>query len=213
MLACMDMTLSSDPAPTPAWRVVLRPLISLGGWRAVTHHLLGLPLGTAYFTWFVTSISLGLGLAITLIGIPVLTVALASVRPLLAVERGLANALLDAKIAPLRVAPHAEGWLARLKAYWTEATTWRGLAYLLARFPIGLATFIVAVVTFSVALYLIAAPVVAPIDALEFGFWEPDTVLEGLALLPLGLALLVASGWISEGMAVVSRELARLAVR
>ena len=213
MLACMDMTLSSDPAPTPAWRVVLRPLISLGGWRAVTHHLLGLPLGTAYFTWFVTSISLGLGLAITLIGIPILTVALASVRPLLAVERGLANALLDAKIAPLGVAPHAEGWLARLKSYWTEATTWRGLAYLLARFPIGLATFIVAVVTFSVALYLIAAPVVAPIDALEFGFWEPDTVLEGLALLPLGLALLVASGWISEGMAVVSRELARLAVR
>ena len=53
----------------------------------------------------------------------------------------------------------------------------------------------------------------APIDALELGFWEPDTVLEGLALLPLGLLLLVTSAWISEGMAVVSRELAGLAVR
>lgn len=213
MLAGMDTTLSSDPAPTPAWRTVLGPLISLRGWRAVTHHLLGLPLGTAYFIWFVTSISLGLGLAITLIGIPILTVALASVRPLLAVERGLANALLDAKIAPLGLAPRAEGWLGRLKAYWTEATTWRGIAYLVARFPVGLATFIVTVVTFSVALYLIAAPVAAPIDGVELGFWEPDTVLEGLALLPPGLVLLVASGWISEGMAVVSRELARLAAR
>lgn len=150
---------------------------------------------------------------ITLIGIPILTLALASVRPLLAVERGLANALLDAEITPLGLAPRAEGWLGRLKAYWTDATTWRGIAYLVARFPVGLATFIVTVVTFSVALYLIAAPVVAPIDALELGFWEPDTVLEGLALLPLGLLLLVASAWISEGMAVVSRELARLAVR
>jgi hypothetical protein len=209
----MDTTLRSDPAPDPVWRVVLRPLITLRGWRAVTHHLLGLPLGTAYFTWFVTSISLGLGLAVTLIGIPILTAALASVRPLLGVERGLANALLDAEIAPLGLAPRGEGWLGRFKAYWTDATSWRGVAYLVARFPIGLATFVVAVVTFSVALFLIAAPITAPIDTVELGFWEPDTVLEGLALVPLGLVLLVASGWISEGMALVSRELARRVVR
>ena len=209
----MDTTLSSDPAPTPAWRAVLRPLISLRGWRAVTHHLLGLPLGMAYFTWFVTSISLGLGLAITLIGIPILTLALASVRPLLAVERGLANALLDAEIAPLGLAPRAEGWLGRLKAYWTDATTWRGIAYLVARFPVGLATFIVTVVTFSVALYLIAAPVVAPIDALELGFWEPDTVLEGLAFVPFGVVALFTAGWISEGLAAMSRGLIQITVR
>jgi hypothetical protein len=209
----MDTTLSSDPVPNPAWRAVLRPLISLRGWRAVTHHLLGLPLGVAYFTWLVTSISLGLGLAITLLGIPILTAALASVRLLLAVERGLANALLDAEIAPLGLAPRGEGWFGRLKAYWTDATSWRGVAYLLARFPLGLATFIVVTTTFSTAIYLIAAPVVAPIDAMNLGFWEPDSVLDGLALLPLGLVLLVASAWISEGMAVASRKLARLAVR
>jgi Putative sensor len=209
----MDTIVTSDPAPGPGWRAALRPLITLRGWRAVTHHLLGLPLGVAYFTWLVTSISLGLGLLITLIGIPILTAALASVRPLLAVERRLANTLLDAEIAPLGLAPRAESRLDRFKAYWTDATSWRGVAYLLARFPVGLATFIVATVTFSTALYLIAAPVVAPLDAIDFGFWEPDSVLDGLALLPLGLVLLVASAWISEGMAIVSRELARLAVR
>jgi Putative sensor len=209
----MDTILTPDPAPTPAWRTVLRPLIDLRGWQALSHHLLGLPLGIAYFTWFVTTISLGLGLAITLIGIPILTAALASVRPLLTLERGLANALLGAEIAPLGLAPHGEGWFGRLKAYWTDATSWRGSAYLVARFPIGLGTFIVTTVTFSTALFLIAAPVLAPLDALDFGFWEPDTVLEGLPLVPLGLVVLVASGWISEGMAVLSRELARLAVR
>jgi hypothetical protein len=34
-------------------------------------------------------------------------------------------------------------------------------------------------------------------------------VLQGLALLPLGLVLLVAAGRISEGMAEMSRALAR----
>jgi hypothetical protein len=36
----------------------------------------------AYFTWLVTGLSLGLGLAITLVGIPLLTLVFATVRPL-----------------------------------------------------------------------------------------------------------------------------------
>src|SRR3954463_14476236 len=90
----MDTTLSSEPP----WRVALRPLITARGWTAVTHHLLGLPLGVAYFTWLVTGLALGLGLAITLVGIPLLTLVFATVRPLLAVERGLSNALLGTSI-------------------------------------------------------------------------------------------------------------------
>ena len=66
---------------------------------------------------------------------------------------------------------------------------------------------------YATALYLIAAPVVAPFDAIELGFWEPDTVLDGLALLPLGLVLLLASAWISEGMAALSRVFARWGAR
>jgi hypothetical protein len=34
---------------------------------------------------------------------------------------------------------------------------------------------------------------VAPFDPLELGIWEPDTVLEGLALVPLGATVLLAS--------------------
>ena len=34
----MDTTLTQVPAPTPAWRAVLRPLISSGGYRALTHN-------------------------------------------------------------------------------------------------------------------------------------------------------------------------------
>ena len=66
---------------------------------------------------------------------------------------------------------------------------------------------------YGVALGLVAAPLLAPLDALDLGVWEPSTVPEGLALLPLGLMLLLASAWISEGMAAGSRALARWGAR
>jgi hypothetical protein len=205
----MDTTLTPDPA----WRVALRPLITARGWTSLTHHLLGLPLGTAYFIWLVTGLSTGIGLAITIVGIPLLTLVLAATRPLLMFERGLANTLLGTQLAPVAVAPRADGWFARLKAYWTDGTTWRGVGYLLARFPIGIATFVIAVTAYSVALWCLAAPLLAPLEAMDLGFWEPDTVLEGLAFVPFGLVALFTAGWISEGMAAMSRALIRATVR
>jgi putative sensor protein len=205
----MDTAIS----PTPAWRSLVEPLVTTRAYRALTHHLLGLPLGTAYFTWFVSALALGLGLAVTLIGIPILTLTLASVRPLLAGERALANYLLDADVPKAPLAPSGEGWWGRFKAYWTDSASWRGMAYLFARFPIGIATFTVAVTAYAVALGLIAAPLLAPLGALDLGFWDPSTVPEGLALMPLGVVTLIAAVWISEAMAAGSRALARWGAR
>lgn len=205
----MDTTLEPDSS----WRVALRPFITPRGWTQLTHHLLGLPLGTAYFIWLVTGLSTGLGLAITIVGIPLLTLVLAATRPLLMFERGLANALLGTNLRPVAVAPTGEGLFGRFKAYWTDGTTWRGVGYLLARFPVGLVTFTVAVTAYSVALWCLAAPLLAPLDAMDLGFWEPDTVLEGLVFWPFGVVALFAAGWISEGMAAMSRALVRATVR
>ena len=138
---------------------------------------------------------------------------LAATRPLLMFERGLANALLGTSLPPVAVAPKGEGWFGRLKAYWTDGMTWRGVGYLLTRFPVGLATFVVAVTTYSVALWFLAAPLLAPLGAMDFGFWEPDTLLEGLAFLPFGVVALFTAGWISEGMAATSRGLIKATVR
>jgi hypothetical protein len=202
----MDTTIS----PT---RSLLEPLTTTRGYRALTHHLLGLPLGIAYFTWLVTGLAVGLGLAVTLAGIPILTLVFATVRPLLAGERLLANALLDANVPAAALAPEGDGWWGRFKAYWTDSATWRGMAYLLVRFPVGTAAFSVVVSAYGAALMLIAAPLLAPLDGIELGIWEPTTVLEGLALLPLGLALLVVAAWISEAVAAGSRALARWGAR
>jgi putative sensor protein len=205
----MDTTLEPDSI----WRTAFKPLITARGWTQLTHHLLGLPLGTAYFVWIVTGLSLGAGLLITLLGIPILTLVLANVRPLLMAERGLANALLGSNLPPVAIAPRGDGWLGRLKAYWTDGTTWRGLLYLLLRFPIGMFTFIVAVTAYSVAGWALAAPLLAPLDAMDLGFWEPDTLIEGLAFVPFGVLALFTAGWISEGMAAMSRALVRWGAR
>jgi hypothetical protein len=206
----MDTTLDTG---TSSWRVALRPLTTARGWTTLTHHLLGLPLGIVYFTWLVTGLATGLGLAVTIVGIPILTLVLATVRPLQEGERAMANALLGTDIPAAGLAPQGEGLWGRFKAYWTDSRTWRGVGYLLARFPVGTFTFSVAVAAYSTALWLIAAPLLAPLNTMDFGFWEPDTVLDGLALFPAGVLLLVAAGWISEGMAEMSRALARWGAR
>ena len=201
----MDTTLTHPPAR----RGLIAPLTDPRTYTALTHHLLGLPLGIAYFTWIVSGLATGAGLAITLVGIPILTLVLATVRPLVAAERRMANGLLDARIPEPPHGPPAGGLLARAKAHWTDRATWRGLAYLLARFPAGTATFSVAVGAHSAALYALAAPIVAPFDTIDLGVWQADGAVEGLALVPLGLVLLLAAAWISRAMAGLSRRLAR----
>ena len=91
--------------------------------------------------------------------------------------------------------------------------TWRGVGYLLARFPIGIATFMISVTAFSVALWCLAARWLAPLEAMDLGFWEPDTVLEGLAFVPFGVVAPFTAGWISEGMAAMSRGVIKATVR
>jgi hypothetical protein len=208
----MDTTL----APTSGWlRAAVRPLTTARGGTTLLHHLLGLPLGIVYLTWLVTGLSLGAGLAITLVGLPILTLVLASVRPLLAAERGMANRLLGAGIPGAPLTPGGAGVLDRAKAYWTDCASWRGIAYLLARFPAGLATFTVATTAFGAAAVLLAAPLLVPLDgdAWNLGAWHVDTLVEGLALVPAGMLTLVAAGWISEGMGRLSSELARWGAR
>lgn len=209
MLWSMDTTLS----PPPAWRALLRPLTTVRGYLVLTHHLVSFPLALAYFVWFACGLSVGLGLAITLLGIPILTGVLATVRPLLAVERALASWLLGMRFPAAALAPRGRGVARRLYAYWTDRPTWRGLGYLLVRFPAATLAFSLVVGAYGAALQLIAAPLVMPLAPIDLGFWYADSVLEGLAVLPLGLMLLVAASWTSEGLGVLSREVARWGAR
>ncbi len=75
---------------------LLGPYAELRTWRAFAYLLLGLPLGIIEFTFIVTGMSLGIGMIITIVGIPILIGVLYLARGLATMERELASSLLDA---------------------------------------------------------------------------------------------------------------------
>jgi hypothetical protein len=84
-------------------------------WRELGHVLLSLPISILLFTYAVTMVSLGAGLLVTFLGVPVLAAALAGCRGFGALERMRARALLDLDVAepePLRMKkPGAMAWM------------------------------------------------------------------------------------------------------
>jgi len=76
-----------------------RELLNPCTYGGIAYLLLALPLGLAEFTFLVTTIALGAGLAITLIGIPILIAAVYASRWIAQLERRLIAALTGRVIA------------------------------------------------------------------------------------------------------------------
>ena len=79
---------------------------------------------------------------------------------LAALERQLAIRLLGAEVPPMLPAPApAEvGVWRRLRAFLANPVTWKGMGYLAIKFPLGLASFVLLVVSLAVAGALLATP-------------------------------------------------------
>jgi two-component system, OmpR family, phosphate regulon sensor histidine kinase PhoR len=122
--------------------------------------LLAFPLGTLYFVVIVTGLSTGVGLAIVMVGFPILLVTLLGWLLFGRIERELAIHLLGAQIRPMSVpdSVRRSGWQRLLKTL-GDSVTWKTLVYLLLEFPFGVFSFTLAVVliTFSIALILYPA--------------------------------------------------------
>ena len=115
-------------------------------WREFGYVLLGLPIGVLMFVYAVTMLSLGAGLLVTFLGIPVLAAGLAGCRGLGAMERARARGLLGLDVAdpePLRM--KKPGVMAWMGAVLKSGTSWRTLLYALLQFPWSVFSFVVAV--------------------------------------------------------------------
>jgi hypothetical protein len=120
---------------------------------------LAFPLGLLYFVFLVTGLSLGLGLIIIWVGVFILLAVFAIWYGLLAFERAMAIGLLREKIPPMAspAAPGSGVWK-RFTAALKNPVTWKGLLYLVAKFPIGIFSFVVLVTFLSTGLALLLAP-------------------------------------------------------
>ena len=139
---------------------------------ALFYMLLSLLTGTFYFTCAVTGLSLSLGLAITLIGIPLFVLFIASVRVLALLEGRIVETMLGERMPrrPLHAGP-PRGWLERIGAMLTDPRIWMTSAYFPLMLPLGTLYFSLAVTPLSVAVCMLAFPVLLWLGVGSLGNW------------------------------------------
>ena len=197
----------------------------LGTRRAYTtllYLLCSLVTGILTFTYAVTGLSLSLGLAILIIGLPVAAVFLAGTRVLSVAEVHLLKALVGAEGSEVpTLLPAGEGWLARLKALVTDRRTWTSLLYFVLLMPLGIAYFTLLVTLLTTGLTLLAVPVLhllhlgasftGDLGGVAWVAAHPGLTvvlcgLAGLALLPLTFHLALLLGrfqiWLARHLLV-----------
>lgn len=179
-------------------------------YRSIGYLLVGLPLATIWFTVLVTGLSVaGSMLVVALLGVPMLLGMAYVIRAFANVERRLASALLDGDIPILPLATGQQGnlWV-RLRSMSRQRDRWRELGYLLARFPLGVATFTATVTALATPVAVAYAPIHVRFVDDPFGDWFWSAELEGIArspwswfLVPAGLVMLVASFHLMNALA------------
>ena len=180
-------------------------------WKHAAHLATNLPLGIAWFTVAVTGLSLGVGLLVTLAGLPVLALTVTLGRVMATVERRRA-ALLGLRLRPPAPVPPATGLWRRIKARLGDGAGWRGLAYGAVLLPWGVITFTVVVVAATLPAWFLAFPTWGWAVDIQVGSGTasgPETAGILLASLVAGVALLVAFPAVVAVLAAVDRWLAR----
>lgn len=124
-------------------------------WAALFYMLLSLATGIVYFTAVVTGFSLSAGMALMIIGIPVVILFVGLVRLLSLVEGRIVEGLLGERM-PRRPLYQGRGqtWLQRIGAMFTDPRTWSTMLYQVLMLPLGTLYFTLASVLGSLSLGL-----------------------------------------------------------
>jgi signal transduction histidine kinase len=137
-----DRTSDSDRLP-PA-----RFAFDVQTWKEIAHLLANLPVSIFGFVYVVTLMFTGAGLAVTVIGLPLLAGGLLGARQLGKAERARARVLLGVRIdepSPLRV--RRTGFFPWLWTSLKDPVGWRTVLYDFVRLPWGIVTFTVTLIS------------------------------------------------------------------
>ncbi|WP_145499608.1 sensor histidine kinase [Streptomyces sp. CFMR 7] len=174
----------SPPVPDPDRPPPARFALDRWTWRETAHLLLNLPEAIVGFVYALLVVSVGVGLSVTVIGLPVLVGGLAGARWLGRVERARARSLLGVRVeepSPLSRGRQDEGALGWLWSGLKDPVGWRSLLYGFIRLPWGVLTFTVTVVSLFVlwpVLPFITRGLTAVDRALVRGLLSPSDELE-----------------------------------
>ena len=184
---------------------------SADSYLRLVYLLLSMPLGIFYFCLFVVWFCLGLGLSFIAIGIPILGLMFLAARGLGGLERQLANLLLDAGIPPGR--PIEGAWAhpwQSFKACFTDSFTWKALAFLLLKFPLGLISFVITVMLVGLSAGLILTPFFYRHASVDFFWWRVNTPEAALISFLAGIVIGILTLNIANLLAIAWREFCRV---
>ena len=213
-----------DPS-TVIYRVCAAPF-RVQTYKNLLYLLVAFPLGIAYFTWLVTGGSLGIGLLITWVGLPILVLTLSGATVAAGIEAWLAESLVgvDASVpaflSEFRVEDGlvlpGDGFVEAIKQLVTAPSTWTSVVLLVTKFAAGIVSFVAVVTSTAIAAALLAAPFIYddaaisvgaanPAGASEYtiGSWTVSTLPEALIVAGLGVFFVLVAVNLLNGLARV----------
>ncbi|MEU3221949.1 sensor domain-containing protein [Streptomyces sp. NPDC006976] len=115
-------------------------------WKEVAHLLSNFPTAVVGFVYTVLMIAVGVGLAVTVVGLPLLAAGLQGSRLIGRAERKRARKLLGVRVdepSPAALGRRDEGFFAWLWSSLMDPVAWRSALYSFVRLPWGILTFVV----------------------------------------------------------------------
>jgi hypothetical protein len=179
-------------------------------WLNLAYLWLALPLGIFYFVFFTVGLSVGLGLVVVWIGLPILLVVGGAWWLFGAFERLQAEHLLGVPVRPaVRTWELHEGVWAKLRGHFADGSTWRDLLYLLTKLPLGAVCFTLAMTALGSTLWLLALPLFSYYGTPAANAWVPSPwaaaggVAAGVLACFVWLHILNAAAWVCARWALL----------
>jgi len=181
---------------------------------SVLYMLLALVTGTIYFTFAVTGLSMSIGLAILIIGVPFFLLFVGATRLVALAEGRLVETMLGTRMPRRPVYPDRDTpFMRRIGDMLKDPRTWGTLVYFILMLPLGVFYFAFAVVGIMVSVVLFITPIAALLY--HTGLIQIDGVVDVShpVLLPLlsilGLLLLTVTMHLARGIGYLHGQLAK----
>jgi signal transduction histidine kinase len=210
-------------SPLRAFGRFLGALFTPRAWAELLYVIIALPLSIFGFTYFVVVLAVSFSTAILIAGLVLLPLGLLFARALGGLERGLARGLLDVEVdTPRPFSRKRTGFFGTIWSVVTDVTGWRAMAYLLLRFPVAIASFVLTVVFWSSGL-----------AGLSYWFWQRylpqqadahgilhrgaefgndyflDQEWQFWTMVGIGAFLVILAPWVTHGILQLDRMLVR----
>jgi len=177
----VSKALRTPPRPAAAragaWAKFFGVFLDPRAYLSLSFMLLSLATGILYFTIAITGLSISVGFAILIIGVPFFLAFIGATRVIALGEGRLLEAITGERMPrrPVHPGPPATLW-ARIAEMLKDRRTWTTLLYFLLMLPLGVVYFSAAVTLLSAGLGVLFAPLAAA--GATLGWFPSDTEVQ-----------------------------------